>query len=209
MSQFKACGKNNIEFVPHHGVWRNNRQMVLDIDAYDAYKSMTYLAYHEFKDSVRNFECHTWWTGKAFGIFTSDARLLDAVLVDKLLMNAVRRIRYTSAQYEAETRKMDSIATDIKLLQNKRPGRDYEIQLSLTSKHPKEHIKSLYAIIDANRTHVEITEKLENRLMEGRVSWNSRVFYCNNPEVIMMMRIGAPGVIHSVLKIVEKNSNED
>jgi hypothetical protein len=179
--------------------------MVLDIDAYDAYKSMTYLAYREFKDSVRNFECHTRWTGKAFGIFTSDARLLDAVLVDKLLMNAVRRIRYTSAQYEAETRKMDSIATDVKLLQNKQLGRDYEIQLSLTSKHTKEHIKSLYAIIDANRTHVEITEKLENRLMEGRVSWNSRVFYCSDPDTVMLIHLSASNIIHKIYKIIERN----
>ena len=205
MSQFKACGKNNIALVPHHGVWRNNQQLALDIKLVldiDSYKSKT-------QHILKVFECSAWRSRKKLSIFTSDPQLLDTVLVDESLMAGIQRIRYTSAQYEEETRKIDSIVTAVKLLRTKQPGREYEIQLSTALKHNKEHIKSLYAIIDANRTHVEITKRVENRLMEGRRTCYRQVFYCNNPEVIMMMRIVAPSVIHSVLKIVEKNSNED
>ena len=140
-------------------------------------------------------------------VYTSDTKLLDDLLQDDHMMRYLTDMRYTSEEYELEMNKLEGIPTDIKLVRQKKPGYEYRIYLRSTTMDAdlKESVKNLKNIIEANKKNVHIVPYLLDRMSSGHLYTSEHNFYCDDPDVIMMMYLGAPGAIRKVYKIVERD----
>lgn len=141
-------------------------------------------------------------------LYTSDTTLLDDLLQDDHMMRYLVDMRYTSEEYETQMSKLEGIPTDVKLVKKKQPGQEYKVYLSSTIGKPWvwENTKNLKGLIEINSANVQINKYLMDRIANSGCLYTSdHYFYCDDPDVIMMMYLGAPGAIRKVYKIVERD----
>jgi hypothetical protein len=195
----------------HHSTWYGNRQLNLEF-------CRTKTDFYEIKNHIRELRLKCRGASKIYeanirqewhhtNVYTSDAHLLEDLMQDELMMKHLVELSYTSEEYEKEMGKLEGIPTDVKLVRKKVPGQEYRIYLSSTIGRPQiwENMKNLKPVIENHAKNVQINNYLLDRLSTGNLYTSDHNFYCDDPDVIMMMYLSAPGAIRKVYKIVERD----
>jgi hypothetical protein len=208
LNQFKECGKkhhnqHNVEFESVDCTWYNGKQMVIDFSLTPKNSRGLVKHYIAKLKKEHSFNVRSQWTKDS--MFTSNSALLDAVLANHSLTEQISAVRYTSSQYEQAMEALSDLSTGVKIVKNKQAGRNYVIQLKPC--HSISHaplIKNLNSLIEANCDRIEISARAKKSLDNG---WcrEGMLFYCSDPDTVMLIHLSASNIIHKIYKIIERN----